>query len=218
MTKLAEFYESPQADAYAVSSISLGDLCVALFSEDEAWYRAIVEDVSSDNVRVRFIDYGNTEMMNLKNIKGLSEEFLAEDLLAVQCKLSGVRPSGGGQNWSSEATDFLSSIGGEDGFVVKVNSVGDVPKISLSNEDGDVCERLVNKGLAESTRQESKPLEKTVPVSPGQGSQVSYQSPGVAIGSKIDIYVTDITSLGKFYCQLADCGDELNESELFLIV
>ena len=44
--------------------------CAAQFSEDNVWYRAVLNDVSEDNstVTVHYIDFGNCEIVPLSRL------------------------------------------------------------------------------------------------------------------------------------------------------
>lgn len=58
--------------------------------EDGNWYRAVVQNVTSDgNVRVSFVDYGNTEDVPRDNIRQISSSFLKLPFQAIKCWLSG---------------------------------------------------------------------------------------------------------------------------------
>lgn len=218
MASLTAFYESPQSRELSVQSAAAGQVCAALFSQDNAWYRAVVTNISSANATVRFIDYGNTETLALNNIRLLAEEFTKEPILMVKCKLSGVQPFGGAPNWAKEATEFLENVGGDNGFKVKVISSGDILGVKLCDEQGDLSDRLVKEGLAVARQQEAdKPVQKPKQSSPKQSSKPqTFQSPDIHVGRKIEVYVTDVTSPGIFCCQLAEFGDDLNQSEYYL--
>ena len=45
-----------------------GDFCVAKFTEDEMWYRARVEKIEGEMIRVQYIDFGNVTFKDLKLI------------------------------------------------------------------------------------------------------------------------------------------------------
>lgn len=62
MTKLRQEFKStpPVAGSYTPRR---GDLCAAKFSEDEEWYRAKIESMSGGKASVRYIDYGNSEVI-----------------------------------------------------------------------------------------------------------------------------------------------------------
>jgi tudor domain-containing protein 1/4/6/7 len=65
----------------------VGLACCAKFSEDEAWYRAVVEKVKGDQVTVRFVDFGNTDCVASSDLRELSAESLAVPPLAYRCLL-----------------------------------------------------------------------------------------------------------------------------------
>ena len=60
---------------------SKGTDCLAFYSEDQVWYRAIVEEVFDDNCQVMFSDYGNTDIVDWKHVVTAVEE-LSEDQLS----------------------------------------------------------------------------------------------------------------------------------------
>ncbi|KAK3752727.1 hypothetical protein QZH41_018695 [Actinostola sp. cb2023] len=250
MGNLKDFYESSHGRQLTVHSISPHELCVALVSEDNAWYRAVAEEVSPKEITVRFIDYGSTETLGLDSIKAICDQFLAEQVLAVECKLSGVRPASDDGEWKTEASDFLANAGGDDGFILKISSTANALEVILSDHEGDLAQRLINEGLAKSSQHEpaapkpaapqptvptpavpeaaapkptaptpavpepavAKPTAPTpaVPVTKSSVS-MSYQSPAVNAGSNTEVFITDVTSPGQFYCQLAEFGDNLDE-------
>lgn len=71
-----------------------GVFCAALYSADQAWYRAQVLDADTDITTVRFIDYGNTDVLSNKDIaiKTLPMELLTIDQHARRCSLN-VKPN-----------------------------------------------------------------------------------------------------------------------------
>ena len=69
------------------------DIVCAKFSADGRWYRAeIVRVVTSENIRIRFVDYGNEEEVNRRNINPFSNSLLKYRVFAVKC---GLHPSKG---------------------------------------------------------------------------------------------------------------------------
>lgn len=205
MANLKDFCESGQA--LPVQAISPNELCLALFPEDNRWYRAVAEEVLQEGIVVRFIDYGNTDTVTVDNIRVFDSEFLSEQVLAAECMLSGIKPVGDNGEWCAETVDFLSSAGGDDGFVVTVLSTTKDLEVTLSDQNGDLSQRLISKGLARSSH-----IEPAMSVSASQPS-VSYQSPVINEGKTMEVYITDVTSPGQFYCQLADYGNSLDESK-----
>ena len=65
-----------------------GDTCCAQFSEDDRWYRAVVEGPpSSQGIPVFFVDYGNSDVLPLKRICILKKGFQSLPQLAIPCIL-----------------------------------------------------------------------------------------------------------------------------------
>ena len=80
--------------------------CIAQYSEDEQWYRAVVKSVDGSTATVHFIDYGNVESVKLEKLKEIESEFLKLAAQAVRCKLF----CPGKLNWTKEESDKLSNI------------------------------------------------------------------------------------------------------------
>ena len=81
--------------------------CVAQFTEDEAWYRAIIADITDNQATVIFIDYGNTDTVRLDSLKEVIGDFLKIPPFAIKCKLRSVNePSSG---WPNEVCSGMES-------------------------------------------------------------------------------------------------------------
>ncbi|KAK2183308.1 hypothetical protein NP493_317g02007 [Ridgeia piscesae] len=78
-----------------------GELICAKFSEDNAWYRAEVIEVKgrNDGARVRFVDYGNVEDVNVASMSALPDALLSYPAMGVKCRLSGVGKLAPGCQW-----------------------------------------------------------------------------------------------------------------------
>ncbi|XP_063748517.1 tudor domain-containing protein 1 isoform X2 [Eleginops maclovinus] len=78
-----------------------GTVCGAQFSEDKQWYRAKVLAYSSEErVCVGYLDFGNSEEVDLGHLRPISAPLLALPMQAVRCGLAGVQPVG--EVWSEE--------------------------------------------------------------------------------------------------------------------
>ncbi|XP_056285951.1 tudor domain-containing protein 1 isoform X2 [Pseudoliparis swirei] len=78
-----------------------GTVCCARFSEDKQWYRAKVLGYSSEErVCVGYIDFGNSEEVDLANLQPISTALLALPMQAIPCVLAGVQPVG--ESWSED--------------------------------------------------------------------------------------------------------------------
>uniref|UniRef100_A0A8C9NPU4 Tudor domain containing 1 n=1 Tax=Serinus canaria TaxID=9135 RepID=A0A8C9NPU4_SERCA len=97
---LSEYCQKIPPDVFEPEN---GDPCCAFYSEDGNWYRAVVQNVTSDgSVRVSFVDYGNTEDVPRDNLRQISPSFLKLPFQAIKCWLSGIKP--GNSKWNPEAT------------------------------------------------------------------------------------------------------------------
>ncbi|XP_059180349.1 tudor domain-containing protein 1 [Centropristis striata] len=78
-----------------------GTVCCAQFSEDKQWYRAKVLAYSSEKrVCVGYLDFGNSEEVDLGHLQPISASLLALPMQAIPCGLAGVQPVG--ESWSED--------------------------------------------------------------------------------------------------------------------
>lgn len=205
MERLTSEYTSLAQGELSLTSVTVGDLCCAKFSEDNSWYRAVVEvKVSLDKLTVRFVDYGNKEDVHPKSIKLLKPEFLTEPVLTVQCCLAGVKPTDS-QEWSEDVCIQFEEMTAGKELIVNTQSTTEPFKVKLLEGALSISDQLLEMNLAVPTVPS--------PASPGREKQPEYKSPSVTVGEKIDVFITSITSPGKFYCQLVDLGSSLNEGK-----
>ncbi|XP_023652803.2 tudor domain-containing protein 15 [Paramormyrops kingsleyae] len=66
-------------------NVNIGDLIAAEYKKDGALYRAVVKDVTENQMRVEFIDYGNTAVVQKKSVFRLSSTFLLHPRLSIPC-------------------------------------------------------------------------------------------------------------------------------------
>ncbi|KAG6446593.1 maternal protein tudor isoform X2 [Manduca sexta] len=102
------------ADNYQdIESREMGTLCIAKYSADDQWYRAIILDSDSDITTVRFIDYGNTDVLDNQPglIKVIPDNLKEIEPYAVKSSVNAI-PTGTGQ-WSEPASDYFSQLVGD---------------------------------------------------------------------------------------------------------
>ncbi|XP_036891373.1 tudor domain-containing protein 15 [Sturnira hondurensis] len=88
----------------------VGDLVIAEYSADSAIYRAVIKKILRGNLfEVEFIDYGNTEVVNIAKIYELKREFLTIPQLGIHSFLSGVKWNEPGEVWDSKTVDYFAS-------------------------------------------------------------------------------------------------------------
>ncbi|XP_016983898.2 uncharacterized protein LOC108047970 [Drosophila rhopaloa] len=67
---------------------NVGELCLAMFSEDKSWYRGICQEVKDNVVKILYCDFGNWEYVSPKNLKPISQDLL-EGVYATKCYIDG---------------------------------------------------------------------------------------------------------------------------------
>jgi len=57
---------------------------------DGGWYRGCVTKVYPDDTfMIHYSDFGNSEVLNIDQIRSMLQEYLKMPLLAIKCSLSG---------------------------------------------------------------------------------------------------------------------------------
>lgn len=191
-------------------------VCLAQYSEDKKWYRALIvsEGVCAEKVEVIYVDYGNREQVCLTKLRAINERFLRLEAQAFRCSLYNlIQPNG--QNpfaWDEEAVQTFRQ------FVVDSSSDLDLKctifALASINRDlfnivdlvtpfQSACQFLTERGVARPLFPQ-KCLESLV-----QLHSFYYSSHGIKIGSEEDVYITHVETPWMFYCQLERCADTL---------
>ena len=117
----AEYKNRPSSKTL---DLSVGQPCCALYGEDSRWYRAKLVSTSDEQRRrlsVEFVDFGNTEMVDVGVVHRLRSRFFTRHVQAMHCQLAGVVPVTG-SSWSDDAAAFFEEALGEAVHVAKVVS------------------------------------------------------------------------------------------------
>ncbi|XP_062344402.1 tudor domain-containing protein 6 [Cinclus cinclus] len=191
-------------------------VCLAQYSEDKKWYRALIvsEGVCAEKVEVIYVDYGNREQVCLTKLRAINEHFLRLEAQAFRCSLYNlIQPNG--QNpfaWDEEAVQAFHQ------FVVDSSSDLDLKctifALASINRDlfnivdlitpfQSACQFLTERGVARPLFPQ-KHLESLV-----QLHSFYYSSHGIKIGSEEDVYITHVENPWTFYCQLERCAATL---------
>ncbi|XP_074471432.1 tudor domain-containing 6 isoform X3 [Sebastes fasciatus] len=141
-------------------SLSPGRPCIALFSDDDFWYRAEVIDKDGDELSVLFVDYGNKSQVNVTDVREMPPDLIDTPPQAFLCELEGFDASCG--YWDSGAVDELSALTTDKALQLTVTKV--------TREEGKVkcfvrmeCEgQVINEALKtwwKSSTEENEPAE-----------------------------------------------------------
>ncbi|NXO12437.1 TDRD1 protein, partial [Oriolus oriolus] len=197
---LSEYCQKTPPDVFGPEN---GDPCCAFYSEDGNWYRAVVQNVTSDGtVRVSFVDYGNTEEVPLSNIRPISSSFLKLQFQAIKCWLSGIKP--GNSKWNPEATTrfhmytsglelqaTVTSLSEDGAGVVLTDNSTDCPKI--------INEILTSEKLAVKEVLQDKNNFPNKSVDQKATSLGHWKSIELAVDETMSVWVTEVVSPDLFY-------------------
>ncbi|CAD7078047.1 unnamed protein product [Hermetia illucens] len=118
---------------------SVGNVCAAIFPEDNCWYRAKILSHTPDGTEVLFIDYGNTAITS--ELREISTEIANLPFLSKKCSL---RMPDHILGWSDEAEAMFHELSamGETVFVVELIEPSDHAIIDLYIGKRNILEDL----------------------------------------------------------------------------
>ena len=125
----------------------------AVWDEDDFWYRAkIIKIASLTTVELQFVDFGNRMACKKTDLYHLVDRFSQENVpaFASLAKLSGIKPV----SKNKAASDLFQRLTHDDDLVGQVierrpNENGKLEvKLSVKDEEIDVCEELIKARLA----------------------------------------------------------------------
>ncbi|PKU28742.1 tudor hypothetical protein [Limosa lapponica baueri] len=192
-------------------------VCLAQYSEDEKWYRALIisEVTSAEKVEVVYVDYGNREFVSLANLRSTNERFLRLEAQAFRCSLYNlIQPNGHDPfAWDEEAIqafqEFVDTSSSHFELKCTIFALASINNkelfniVDLMTPFQSACKFLTERGVA-------RPLspQKSL-VSSVQLRSYYYSMHGIKIGSEEDVYITHVEDPWTFYCQLERCADVL---------
>ena len=129
MTKeMQRYYNSDKANDLKITSLKANQLCCARYSEDAVWYRAMVKKVSvGQNYEVQFVDFGNSELLPMAEMRELTSAFTQLPISCVHCLLHGTRPGNGKSSFDDNAIQKFEELTGEKqlvGYASKMDEAG----------------------------------------------------------------------------------------------
>uniref|UniRef100_A0A667ZW54 Tudor domain containing 1 n=1 Tax=Myripristis murdjan TaxID=586833 RepID=A0A667ZW54_9TELE len=174
-----------------------GTACCAQFSEDNQWYRAKVLAYSSEErVCVGYIDFGNSEEVDLACLRPLSTSLLALPMQAIPCALAG-------ESWSEACVLAMQSIVSNRILCVKImGGREDKALVSLIDEASDpqanVAEVLISAGYAAPSTSCNQPAEQ-----PLVWSCAELPTDGQTVA----LLVSVVENPEEFYCRIHNPKD-----------
>ncbi|KAF0692996.1 Aste57867_15990 [Aphanomyces stellatus] len=136
-----------------------GGLCAALFDDGQGplWNRARIETISQQAVRVRFIDYGNVEILPATRLRPLDPTLVTLPGQAKECVLGFVK-SMDGHEYAADAAHLLNDVAWGKTLTAHVHGRDDASRfqVSLFLQDKNVSETLLEAGVARVDRRSFK--------------------------------------------------------------
>ncbi|XP_064600788.1 tudor domain-containing protein 1-like [Liolophura sinensis] len=151
-------------------------------SYEGSWCRAVVKDIHPDGqVRLYFVDYGNTSCLPANCVQSLDDSFSRIPAQAVKCVLDGYNEG----NWSSANSIKLSEkLVEKTCTVAVVHTQGDTNYVKVISDTGEDVNSIVML-----TTRDSNPV-------------ITLSSLGMAAlqSKEADLVLMTILSPGEFYC------------------
>ncbi len=211
---ISEDYAKLGEGVLMLRSPSAGDVCCALYSEDENWYRAQIMQVQNNSAQVLFIDYGNTETVPLASLRKLKEEYTKLPCQAMHCSLAHITPKGNG--WNPTAIAQFTQLTEEKEFRVEIiSTAGNVSQVELFDPTTTkfVSAMLVKAGFAVKTTDSLSNRRQSVEsTSSSQTTGLAvpkYQLATMSVGDTTDVNVVHVVNPLDFYCQLTKNSPQL---------
>ena len=93
----------------------VGQPCVAIFVDDGSWYRAVVQSVSSSDIEVQYVDYGNSQKVKPSKVKLIEPRFVKLPIFAIECSLDNTQSDG-----TAEEVDKFKAVIGENKLTAEI--------------------------------------------------------------------------------------------------
>ncbi|KAG5855146.1 hypothetical protein ANANG_G00045880 [Anguilla anguilla] len=189
-----------------------GSVCCSQFTEDHQWYRATVLGYSSETrVCVGYIDFGNSEEVDLNCLRPINAELAALPMQAIPCVLADVKPVSG--TWSDEAILLLKkSVCNK---FVRVEIVGERQSAALVVLTDEYSDPQTSQPTSNSLTGDSAPLpaEKAnqieEPSTAGPPSSTLQWSCAElpCDGQTVELAISMVENPGEFYCHHYNAKD-----------
>lgn len=189
--RIAESVENGLASP--VSQCETGDLCLALFHEDNSWYRGRVLQNLGHSLKVFFIDYGNTETVKMNDIRKAPEYVLAIPALSTKCVVSDCTPLSG--VWTEEEKKKIETMLHSGEFTCEI----------IGTDNSDVNNEVYTVKLYNNDAPNTP-----IFVRPAAGSSQSLKPQSLSVGQEYEGYISYVESARKFWIQLKTQENELN--------
>jgi len=155
MEKMNVFYNSPKSMFYSANEFKTGQVCCALYEEDQQWYRATIKTVvSKEIVVVHYVDYGNESKVNKTSLRLLLQEFFLLPFQAHPGKLAKIIPNN--DLWSEKAIKEFFNLTQDKHLYTIVSKIERITNLDLfltQERSENVAHIMSSKGFATTVNQ-----------------------------------------------------------------
>ncbi|XP_075468070.1 tudor domain-containing protein 1 isoform X2 [Ascaphus truei] len=200
---------------------AVGETCCAQFTEDNQWYRAILlEYVSDESALVGYVDFGNTEFLQVSRLRPILPMMLTLPMQAIKCSLAAVKSAT--ETWSQESTSLMKGLVAKKMITVRV--VGETEDSALVELlDGSVEPQLIisrcliEAGVAVTGDMDHAKASSEEESRMSDVDSVPLKWAELRVGHDVEVAVCMLYSPGEFYCQIYNERDletliEVNKS------
>lgn len=129
LDKIEKLAQDAGGSQQCPETLDKGDLCLALFSSDNLWYRALVSQKSDEKLNMVFIDYGNESEVTIKDTRPVPQHLLEQPPQAFLCTLDGFDQSKG--TWEDKGCDDFFDLLVDKRLKVKIITMEDYKELAL---------------------------------------------------------------------------------------
>ncbi|KAJ0008584.1 hypothetical protein NQD34_015999 [Periophthalmus magnuspinnatus] len=215
VTRIAQIEGQAPQDPFFAHLQLVGTPCLALYKSDNQWYRAQVVEKKRDAFLVVFIDYGNEEDIDYKDVRPISPSLLEMAPQAFLCTLYGIH--GTEELWDDALYDDFYILLKDKPLNVTVLDMGQnldvkMPQYMVHIDDADLHNLLKKHGiywkansnvdnvLTEPAKNEQAKSNLT--------KKMTYKNPSVTLNKTELVYATCIDDPNFFWCQFATWADQ----------
>ena len=188
----------------------LGEPCCGQ-DTDGVWYRAMITGVDHPLTTVTFVDYGNSTQVRPECMQGLLKQFLSPPPYAFEVCLEGsTRPENG---WPIELIAKMNDILSDKILTAEILDTTTKPyRVKLFEKGANLNDSiLMNKVHAPGeTSVASSVVEEPCPSGGGPVEPVKLPVRSLQPGD-VDVYVSSVVSMERFYVHLAEEEDQLDD-------
>ncbi|XP_055087156.1 tudor domain-containing 6 [Periophthalmus magnuspinnatus] len=201
VTRIAQIEGQAPQDPFFAHLQLVGTPCLALYKSDNQWYRAQVVEKKRDAFLVVFIDYGNEEDIDYKDVRPISPSLLEMAPQAFLCTLYGIH--GTEELWDDALYDDFYILLKDKPLNVTVLDMGQnldvkMPQYMVHIDDADLHNLLKKHGIV--PKSTSKKIYE-----PSQDYLTHfYSEPNSLVNKKVEAIVTSSSGPARFWCQYSD--------------